>query len=358
MTLTARTDPSDAHMTGQAWRAYDTITGICTGDRPLPGWRVDRLYDNGEIGDYSDSGTRVASCRRSAFADAIRHDPKCECGYRLVRDVYTVIQFAHIQPPASPAVGRGHRYRPDLGFILTRATGSGWTAPRASDDPRGTIRVAKTTLREVWLPRQVASSAAEVKALAQKVRDRYGVRVHVMPGDGLYSFPGTPDTVAPKDWPECAPPTQWHGSGFYGLHGAAGVMFSTVIDGERQFLLVKRAGASPNRPGLWQLPGGALEVGETPLEAARRQTMEELAIPDLGGGTVLGEVVYAHSSGWQYTNYAISLEDAPAHHVDGLEIAHAAWYTAEEVLSISETVSMVPELAANIRRILALFPPK
>ncbi|WP_208786634.1 NUDIX hydrolase [[Micrococcus luteus] ATCC 49442] len=181
--------------------------------------------------------------------------------------------------------------------------------------------------------------------------------VHVMPGEGLYSFPGTPDTVAPKGWPECAMPTPWHESGFYGLHGGAGVMFSTIVDGQRRFLLVKRTTKNALWPGQWQLPGGALEIGETPLEAAQRETMEELAIPALGGGTVLGEVVYTHESGWTYTNYAVCLKDAPEHRVDGLEIAHAAWYTPEEVLSISETASMVPELAANIPRILALFPP-
>lgn len=354
MTESKVDDLSDAYMTGQVWRAYDTITGICRADRPIAGWRVDRLYDNGEIGDYSENGTRSARCRRSSFSDAVRHDP--ECGYRLVRDVYTVLQFAHIQPPTNSSdVGLGRGSRSDLGFVLTRATGTGWTAAGAWDDPPGTLRVAKTMLREVWLPRQLRSNLAEVKALARKVRNRYGVRVHVMPGEGLYSFPGTPDTVAQEGWPECAVPTQWHESGFYGLHGAAGVMFSTVVDGARQFLLVKRASRNGILPGLMQLPGGAMEAGETPLEAAQRETMEELAIPELGRGAVLGEVVYTHPSGWKYTNYAVALEEVPEHRVDGLEIARASWYTADEVLTIAQSIQMVPELAENIPAILALF---
>lgn len=102
-------------------------------------------------------------------------------------------------------------------------------------------------------------------------------------------------------------PTEWHESGYYGLHGAAGAMLSVVMDGERKFLLVKRASSTASQPGLWQLPGGALEAGETPREAAQRETMEEIAIPDLGGGSVVGEVVYEHRTGWKYTNYAVTV---------------------------------------------------
>ncbi|QOD05430.1 NUDIX hydrolase [Pseudarthrobacter sp. BIM B-2242] len=132
-------------------------------------------------------------------------------------------------------------------------------------------------------------------------------------------------------------------------------MFSTIVDGERQFMLVKRTTKNALWPGQMQLPGGAMEPGETPLEAAQRETMEELAIPELGGGTVVGEVVYSHPSGWKYTNYAVELEEVPEHRVDGHEIVRASWYTAEEVLSIAQSIQMVPELAENIPAILALF---
>jgi len=48
-----------------------------------------------------------------------------------------------------------------------------------------------------------------------------------------------------------------------------------VVNGPK-ILLVKR-GQEPSR-GLWSIPGGLLELGETPEEAARREVMEETGI--------------------------------------------------------------------------------
>jgi ADP-ribose pyrophosphatase YjhB (NUDIX family) len=50
---------------------------------------------------------------------------------------------------------------------------------------------------------------------------------------------------------------------------AAGIMF--LHDG--RVLLMKRAGAP--HAGTWALPGGGIEAGETPEDAARRETREE-----------------------------------------------------------------------------------
>lgn len=53
---------------------------------------------------------------------------------------------------------------------------------------------------------------------------------------------------------------------------AAGILF--VHDG--YVLLLKRAGA-PHR-GTWGFPGGGIEAGETPEQAARRETREEIGM--------------------------------------------------------------------------------
>lgn len=52
---------------------------------------------------------------------------------------------------------------------------------------------------------------------------------------------------------------------------AAGIMF--VHRG--RVLLLKRAATSRDAPNTWGLPGGHIEAGETPSEAATRETREE-----------------------------------------------------------------------------------
>ena len=50
----------------------------------------------------------------------------------------------------------------------------------------------------------------------------------------------------------------------------------TVLHKDGRLLVVKRAEA-PNR-GLWAFPGGKVEVGETPMQAAVRETKEEVGL--------------------------------------------------------------------------------
>lgn len=46
----------------------------------------------------------------------------------------------------------------------------------------------------------------------------------------------------------------------------------------KNFLLVKRADTKKEHPGLWEFPGGYLEDGEEPREAAIRELKEETDI--------------------------------------------------------------------------------
>ena len=51
---------------------------------------------------------------------------------------------------------------------------------------------------------------------------------------------------------------------------------SAAIFRDRQVLLVRRAGAPAK--GLWTLPGGRVEVGETLVTAVQREVLEETAL--------------------------------------------------------------------------------
>lgn len=66
---------------------------------------------------------------------------------------------------------------------------------------------------------------------------------------------------------------------------AAGILF--VHDG--RVLLLKRAASAKDHPNTWGLPGGHIEDGETPSQAARREMHEETGIDFTGRLTPLFE---------------------------------------------------------------------
>lgn len=56
------------------------------------------------------------------------------------------------------------------------------------------------------------------------------------------------------------------------------MLLLTEINGEEHLVLEKRARTLSSQPGDICLPGGSIDQGESPLEAAVRETMEELLV--------------------------------------------------------------------------------
>ncbi|MCL5011647.1 MAG: NUDIX domain-containing protein [Candidatus Marsarchaeota archaeon] len=50
---------------------------------------------------------------------------------------------------------------------------------------------------------------------------------------------------------------------------------NAIATNEGKILILKRSAKSKYAPGFWQLPGGRLEFGETPMEALEREIKEE-----------------------------------------------------------------------------------
>ena len=120
------------------------------------------------------------------------------------------------------------------------------------------------------------------------------------------------------------------GSQRWGRFGAAGVLARHVgDDGEPWYFLARRSQFC-HRGGTWAIPGGAVDLGETPLEAAVREFTEEI-------GPYLHEfdVVHVHEDdhgGWSYWTLVVEVPHRfPPPEDLHWETAEARWVPAGEI---------------------------
>ena len=110
------------------------------------------------------------------------------------------------------------------------------------------------------------------------------------------------------------------------MPNAAGILF--VNDG--RVLLLKRSPDAANAPSTWGFPGGHIEAGETPEQAARRETQEEIGV------TYNGPLQYLYDDG-NFCCYGASMNrkspayvDAHFHHVND-EHTDSGWFDFDDL---------------------------
>ena len=110
----------------------------------------------------------------------------------------------------------------------------------------------------------------------------------------------------------------------WGVHGAAGLL---LTDPARTGVLLQKRSAMVHQGGTWALVGGAIEAGETPLEAALREAHEEEGI-DPRGVTPVRTFVGTEHPDWSYTYVLVEAprpEDPHVPHSGGWESDGARW---------------------------------
>jgi ADP-ribose pyrophosphatase len=123
-----------------------------------------------------------------------------------------------------------------------------------------------------------------------------------------------------------------------------------VLRGNR-ILLIRRA--APPSMGLWSIPGGHVELGESVLEAAVRELWEEAGLEGRALGVInVDEVIKRDDGGRVVYHYVLVtvLVDAPEGEPrPGGDALEAAFFDLEEALSMPD---IAPSAAGLIRKIL------
>lgn len=114
----------------------------------------------------------------------------------------------------------------------------------------------------------------------------------------------------------------------WGVFGAAGVVFVAVVDGVPLALVQQRSRWS-HEGGTWSCPGGAIDEGEEPLEAALREAWEELG-PLPTEFEVVGAYEFTPADDWRYSTFVVRVS-APFATDPNFESEAIEWLPVEAI---------------------------
>lgn len=117
-------------------------------------------------------------------------------------------------------------------------------------------------------------------------------------------------------------------------------------------VLLARRGMGPGE-GLWSLPGGRVEPGETLVEAALRELMEEVGVSaDCLGLVGPHEVIRHDGAGRLCAHYVVMVHAgrwSAGEPATGPEAAEVGWFHPAEVAGLDATSGLAGMVAAAAR---------
>ncbi len=117
-------------------------------------------------------------------------------------------------------------------------------------------------------------------------------------------------------------------------------------------VLLARRGRGPGL-GLWSLPGGRVEPGETVAEAAAREVQEEVGVAaDIIGLAAARDIIVRDTSGTLTAHFVVLAHAARwrgGEPMPGEEALEVGWFLPEAVSGLSATEGLADVVAAAAR---------
>ena len=120
-----------------------------------------------------------------------------------------------------------------------------------------------------------------------------------------------------------------------------------VVENKGRVLMIRRADHLKRAPGLWGLPGGVLETGETPGEGAVRELREEVNLR--GEPLHLLGTTPSVSGHYELFWTAVRVEDVSTMAPDTDEVAEARWVAPEDLGGLEP---LIPGAVEGFRQFL------
>lgn len=116
-----------------------------------------------------------------------------------------------------------------------------------------------------------------------------------------------------------------------------------VLDGQGRLLVVRRG--HPPGEGLWSVPGGRIEPGETNAEAVARELSEETGLT-VEPGRLVGTVERPGPGGVTYEihDYAATVSGGALRAGD--DASEVRWVTPDELRALPTTTGLLDALTA------------
>lgn len=135
------------------------------------------------------------------------------------------------------------------------------------------------------------------------------------------------------------------GTARWGRFGAAGVLLRHTDGDDVAFFLALRS-LHCHRGGTWAIPGGAIDEGETPLEAALREFTEEIG--PLGSSFEVADTYQDDHGGWSYWTVLVDVDERfEPPPVQSWETDDARWIRVDEL----HTLDLFPEFNATLNKL-------